>query len=118
MTDVSPEGRITHGCAGLWNDAQGRAWRRIVEFVHQSSPAKVGMQLAHAGRKGSCRLPWEGDGSLSAEQGAWQTLGPSAIPFIEGSHVPREMNTDDMKKVRDDFAAATARAASVGFDVL
>ena len=118
MTDVSPEGRITHGCAGMWNDTQGAAWMRIVKFVHEHSGAKIGMQLAHAGRKGSCRLPWEGDGSLPAAQGAWQTLGPSAIPFVKGSHVPKAMDGADLKKVRLDFGAAAVRAAAAGFDVL
>jgi anthraniloyl-CoA monooxygenase len=118
MTDVSTEGRITHGCAGLYNDEQQRAWKRIVDFVHTSSFAKIGMQLAHAGRKASCRLPWEGDGSLLPSEGAWQTYGPSAIPYVKGSHVPREMDAMDMKKVRDDFAASTARARDCGFDVL
>jgi anthraniloyl-CoA monooxygenase len=118
MTDVSPEGRITKGCTGMWNDTQGAAWLRVVNFVHERSRAKIGMQLAHAGRKGSCRLPWEGDGSLSAEEGAWQTLGPSAIPFVRGSHVPKAMDPADMIKVRRDFGAAAVRAAAAGFDVL
>ncbi len=119
MTDVSAEGRITHGCAGLWNDTQGAAWMRIVKFVHEHSDAKIGMQLAHAGRKGSCHVPWEsGGGSLSAAEGAWQTYGPSAIPFVKGSHVPKAMDGADLKKVRLDFGAAAVRAAAAGFDVL
>ena len=118
MTDVAPEGRITHGCAGMWNDTQGAAWMRIVKFVHEHSTAKIGMQLAHAGRKGSCRLPWEGDGSLPREEGAWTTFGPSAIPFVKGSHVPKAMDSVDLKKVRLDFGAAAVRAAAAGFDVL
>jgi anthraniloyl-CoA monooxygenase len=118
MTDVSAEGRITYGCAGMWNDAQAEAWKRIVDFVHKNSFARIGMQLAHAGRKGSCRLPWDGDGSLTNLEGAWQTYGPSAIPFVEGSHTPKEMSARDLAKVRDDFAAAAARAAKVGFDVV
>jgi anthraniloyl-CoA monooxygenase len=119
MTDVSPEGRITYGCAGLWNDAQAKAWKRIVDFVHERSFAKLGMQLAHAGRKASCHLPWEKNGtSLSAGEGAWQTFGPSAIPYVKGSHVPREMDLRDLAKVREDFVAAAQRAKDVGFDLL
>ncbi len=118
MTDVSPEGRITHGCAGMWNDEQGAAWLRIVRFVHEHSNARIGMQLAHAGRKGSCRLPWEGDGSLKASEGAWQTVGPSAIPFVRGSHTPKAMDAADLRKVRLDFGAAAVRAAAAGFDLL
>jgi anthraniloyl-CoA monooxygenase len=77
------------------------------------------MQLAHAGRKGSCHVPWEaGGGSLPAARGAWQTLGPTAIPFVQGSHVPKAMDGAELKKVRLDFAAAAARAAAAGFDVL
>jgi anthraniloyl-CoA monooxygenase len=119
MTDVSPEGRITYGCAGLWSDAQALAWKRVVDFVHGNSFARIGMQLAHAGRKGSCHLPWEKNGtSLGPDEGAWQTLGPSAIPFVKGSHVPKEMDAADLKKVRDDFAAAAVRARDAGFDAL
>ena len=116
-TGVSPDGRITYGCTGLWNDEQEDAWRRIVEFVHRESAAKVGLQIAHAGRKASCALPWEGGKPLEGAE-AWTTLGPSALPFAEGWHVPREMTRADMDRVRDDFAASAFRAARAGFDVL
>ncbi|MBK7857606.1 MAG: FAD-dependent monooxygenase [Archangiaceae bacterium] len=119
MTDVSPEGRITYGCAGMWNDEQGAAWMRIVKFVHGRSQARIGMQLAHAGRKASCHLPWEKNGtSLKNDEGAWQTFAPSAIPYVQGSHVPKAMDEGDMKKVRRDFGAAAVRAAAAGFDLL
>jgi anthraniloyl-CoA monooxygenase len=118
MTDVSPEGRITHGCSGLWNDAQEAAWKRIVDYVHQQTPAKIGMQLAHAGRKGSCYRPWEHGGGSIKDATAWQTLAPSAIPFIPGSHVPKEMDAADLMKCKRDFVAATERAARIGFDAL
>jgi anthraniloyl-CoA monooxygenase len=118
MTDVSPEGRITHGCAGLWNDAQEAAWKRIVDFVHQQTPAKIGTQLAHAGRKASCHRPWEGDGGSLSGASAWQTIAPSALPFVKGSHVPRAMEAADFAKVKADFVAATERAARIGFDTL
>jgi anthraniloyl-CoA monooxygenase len=116
MTDVSPEGRITEGCTGMWNDEQGSAWRRIVEFVHRRSPARIGMQLAHAGRKGSCSLPWEGDRPLA--RGAWRTLGPSALPFDEGWPEPKEMDRGDLDRVREQFVQAVRRAAAAGFDVI
>jgi anthraniloyl-CoA monooxygenase len=116
MTDVSAEGRITYGCTGMWNDAQMQAWRRIVAFVHAHSGARIGMQLAHAGRKGSCSLPWEGDAPLV--DGAWQTLGPSADPFGPGWPVPRPMDRDDMDRVREEFVHATRLCAAAGFDVI
>lgn len=125
MTDVSAEGRITYGCAGLWNDAQQAAWARIVSWIHANSPAKVAVQLAHAGRKGSCSRPWEGDAPLSAQasanpnsEPAWETVAPSALPFNDGWPAPREMDRSDMDKVRDDFVAATQRALAAGFDMI
>jgi anthraniloyl-CoA monooxygenase len=116
MTDVTPEGRITPGCAGMWNDAQAAAWQRVVEFVHRHSGAKIGMQLAHAGRKGSCSRPWEGDAPL--QTGGWQTLGPSAVPFAPGWPACKEMDGADMARVRDAFAAAARRCDRVGFDAI
>ncbi|MCE9637526.1 MAG: bifunctional salicylyl-CoA 5-hydroxylase/oxidoreductase [Planctomycetes bacterium] len=116
MTDVAPEGRITRGCAGLWNDAHTVAWRRIVDFVHANSASKIGVQLAHAGRKASCALPWEGGAPLGAD--GWESIGPSAIPFDAGWPAPREMSRADMDRVRDAFVAATRRALDAGFDLI
>jgi anthraniloyl-CoA monooxygenase len=116
MTDVSPEGRITCGCTGLWNEAQQRGWQRIVDFVHGNSRARIGIQLAHAGRKGSCELPWKGGRPLAS--GAWTTLGPSALPFGKDWPAPREMSRREMDKVREDFVSATRRAHSAGFDLI
>ena len=116
-TSVSSDGRITLGCTGLWNDAQRDAWKRIVDFVHASSGAKLGIQLGHAGRKASCSTPWEGDAPL-VDARAWPTIGPSADAFKEGWHVPRAMTRSDMDRVRDDFVAATRRALAAGFDLL
>ncbi|MFT3769321.1 MAG: bifunctional salicylyl-CoA 5-hydroxylase/oxidoreductase [Minicystis sp.] len=118
MTDVSPEGRITYGCAGIWGDAHEAAYKRIVDFVHKKAGAKIGIQLAHAGRKGSCSLPWEGDRPLRADEGAWETIGPSALPFAEGWHVPREMTRADMDRVIEAFVAATKRSLRAGFDLV
>jgi anthraniloyl-CoA monooxygenase len=118
MTNVSPEGRISLGCAGMWGDAHEAAYQRIVDFVHGSSAAKIGIQLAHAGRKGSCNRPWEGDRPLRADEGAWETLGPSALPFAEGWPVPREMDRADMDRVKAAFVAATERSRRAGFDLV
>lgn len=118
MTDVSPEGRISYGCAGLWNEAQQHAWKRIVDFVKANSQARIGVQLAHAGRKASWQLPWEGDRPLTAEQGAWQTLAPSALPFKPGAHTPKEMDLGDLARVKQAFVDATKRADAAGFDFI
>lgn len=116
MTCVTPEGRITPGCPGLWNDAQRDAWGRIVDFVHANSGARIGIQLGHSGRKGSTQLGWERmDHPLP--HGNWPLLSASALPYLPGiSQVPREMTRQDMDEVRDAFVAAARRAAEAGFD--
>ncbi|HUF89631.1 MAG TPA: bifunctional salicylyl-CoA 5-hydroxylase/oxidoreductase [Gemmatimonadota bacterium] len=117
MTDVSAEGRITPGCAGLYRDAHVAGWKRIVDFVHAHSYAKIGMQLSHAGRKGSTKLAWEGiDEPLEA--GGWEVLGPSPIPWDEPNPVPRPMERADMDAVITDHARAAERAKAAGFDLL
>ncbi len=116
-TNVSAIGRITPGCTGLWNDAQTSSWKRIVDFVHAHSTAKIGMQIGHAGRKGSCHVPWEG-GKPLRDARAWQTIGPSALPFAKDWHVPREMTRVDMDAVREEFVHATHLAERAGFDIL
>src|SRR5690606_12819154 len=116
MTNVSADGRITEGCAGMWSDVHAAAWRRIVEFVHASSRAKIGIQLAHAGRKGSCAHPWRGD-DVPLERGAWRALAPSPLPFRAGWPVPREMDRGDMDRVRVAFVRATELAEQAGFDL-
>ncbi len=117
MTDVSAEGRITPGCAGMYTQEHVSAWKRIVEWVHENSAAQLGIQLAHAGRKGSCCVPWEGDAPLRDAR-AWTTLGPSALPFDADWPAPREMSRADMDRVRDEFVAATRRAEEAGFDLV
>jgi anthraniloyl-CoA monooxygenase len=116
-TSVSSDGRITHGCTGLHNDQQEAAWKRIADFVHTHSNAKFALQLGHAGRKASCSLPWEGDAPLTGET-AWQTLGPSAVPFNKGWHVPTELTRAGMDEIIAQFEASTRRAMRVGFDML
>jgi|APLak6261679142_1056127.scaffolds.fasta_scaffold00019_3 anthraniloyl-CoA monooxygenase len=119
MTNVSPEGRITHGCAGLWNDEQATAWKRVVDFVKANSTSKVGVQLAHAGRKASWSKPWEGDRPLKADQSPWQTLGPSALPYKPvDCHTPKEMTVADLERVKQCFVDAALRAERAGFDFI
>ena len=118
MTCVSPDARITPGCPGLWNDEQARAFTRIVDFVHGNSDARIGVQIGHAGRKGSTQLGWQKIDHPLAE-GNWPLLSASALPYIEGvSQTPRAMTRADMDQVRDNFVAATRRAVAAGFDWL
>ncbi|PZX31987.1 putative OXIDOREDUCTASE PROTEIN [Cupriavidus phytorum] len=118
MTCVSPDARITPGCPGLWNDAQRDAWKRIVDFVHANSDARIAMQIGHAGRKGSTQLGWEAmDHPLA--QGNWPVISASPLPYLPGeSQTPRAMTRADMDRVRDDFVASARRAAEAGFDWL
>jgi anthraniloyl-CoA monooxygenase len=119
MTDVSEEGRISHGCAGIYRREHGLAWKRIVDFVHQHSPVAIGMQLAHAGRKASCLRPWEEDGRpLTAAEGAWPVIGPSAEPFYPGGPVPRPMDRGEMDRIRDAFVQGAVWAEEAGFDLV
>jgi anthraniloyl-CoA monooxygenase len=117
MTCVSPEGRITPGCTGLWNGEQERAWARIVDFVHAHSGARLGLQLGHSGRKGSTRVAWEGQDE-PLEEGGWEPIGPSPIPYMSHSPVPREMTRTDMDAVLAQFTAAARRGEAAGFDLL
>jgi anthraniloyl-CoA monooxygenase len=118
MTCTSPDARISPGCTGLWNEEQAAAWARIVSFVHEHSPARICLQLGHAGRKGATQLGWERmDHPLPA--GRWPIIAPSAIPYLEGvSELPREMTRADMDRVRDDFVRAAELGAGAGFDML
>src|ERR1700750_2235510 len=117
MTCVGRDARITPGCAGLWNDAQEAAWRRIVEFVHANSAAKICLQLGHAGRKGATKLMWDGmDRPL--EQGGWDVLSASPIPYFPDSQVPRELDRAAMDSIRGEFVAAAQRGDACGFDML
>jgi anthraniloyl-CoA monooxygenase len=119
MTNVSPEGRITPGCTGIWNDAQEQAWRKIVDFVHSSSKSKIGLQIAHAGRKGSMDHPWDQEETpLAVDNGGWQTVGPSAESFDGTMAVPKAMTRADMDKVVGDFVSGTKRAHAAGFDCI
>ena len=117
MTNVSRQGRISLGCAGIFKDEHAGAWKRIVDFAHANSHAKIGLQLGHAGRKGSCNLPWEGDDPLRDDR-AWTTIAPSAAPFAPDWHVPRAMDRTDMERVLGEYRRATELALRAGFDLL
>ena len=117
MVCVSPEGRITPGCAGMYRPEHEAAFTRLVDFVHGHTPAKIGIQLGHSGRKGSTRLMWEGmDEPL--ESGNWDLIAPSPLPYLPVSQTPREMTRADMNIVKDQFVAATRMAIRAGFDLL
>jgi anthraniloyl-CoA monooxygenase len=117
MTDVSREGRISPGCTGLYTPAHVAGWKRIVDFVHANSQAKIAMQLGHAGRKGSTQRMWEGmDEPLPS--GNWPIISASPLPYYPHSQVPKEMTRADMEQVRADFARAAGMADEAGFDLL
>ncbi len=119
MTCVAPDARITPGCPGLWNDTQRDAWRRIVDFVHGETDAKIAMQLGHAGGKGSCRAPWDGGEERPLPSGNWPLVAASAGPYMAGvSQAARAATADDLARIREEFVAAARRAAEAGFDWL
>ncbi len=116
-TAVSPEGRISPDDSGLWSDEHTEAFAPISRFIKDQG-AIAGMQLAHAGRKGSCSSPWMGGQPLTADACGWPPLAPSAIPFAEGHPVPQAMSSDQMDQVEEQFRAAAKRALAAGFQVL
>jgi anthraniloyl-CoA monooxygenase len=117
MTDVSAEARISPGCTGLWKREQADAWRRIVEFVHGRSHAKIAMQLGHAGRKASTMRMWEGD-NVPLPSGGWPIVSASPIPYRPTSPVPRELSAAEMRTIVDDYVRAAGWANDAGFDLL
>jgi 2,4-dienoyl-CoA reductase-like NADH-dependent reductase (Old Yellow Enzyme family) len=118
-TAVSPEGRITPGCTGIWNDAQAQAFVPVVQAI-KAAGAVPGIQIAHAGRKASANRPWEGDDHIAADDArGWDTIAPSAIAFGANlPKVPKAMTLDDIARVRADFVAAAKRARDAGFEWL
>jgi 2,4-dienoyl-CoA reductase-like NADH-dependent reductase (Old Yellow Enzyme family) len=113
---VLPEGRITPWCTGIWDESQGASWSRIVAFIHGQG-AKAGIQLAHAGRKGSTYRDWSGKGSVSLPDGGWTTVAPSPIAF-PGYELPRELTVEEIRELPAAWAAAARRALNAGFDVV
>jgi anthraniloyl-CoA monooxygenase len=118
MTCVSPPGRITPGCTGLWNEQQRDAWRRIVDFVHAHSQARICLQLGHSGRKGSTQLGWEKmDYPLPA--GNWPLISASPLPYLEGvSQVPAEASEQDIEEITGQFVTAARLGIEAGFDMI
>lgn len=117
-THVSREGRITHGCSGLYDDANERALDRVLRFVRAHSSMPIGLQLGHAGRKASSARPWQGRAALGPAEDPWSTLAPSALPFGEGWPVPREASAAELVAVREAFVESTRRAARLGLDLI
>jgi 2,4-dienoyl-CoA reductase-like NADH-dependent reductase (Old Yellow Enzyme family) len=117
-TGVTREGRISHGCTGMYSDENEAAMARVVAAYRRISRAPIGIQLAHAGRKASAQLPWGGGGALRTTESPWETVAPSGLAFGEGWHTPREATGEDMRTLVDAFAAAAQRALRVGFDVV
>ncbi len=117
-TAVLPEGRITPQCVGLWDDASERAMARVLAMVRGVSATPLGLQIGHAGRKASSYRPWQGRTALPADDGAWQTLAPSALAFGADWPLPLELDRAGMTRIRDAFVATTKRAVALGFDLL
>ena len=112
-TGILPEGRITNKCMGIWNDAQAESLKKIVRFIHENTETKVGIQLAHAGRKAST---WN-EKQISLEEG-WETVAPSNIPYGEGERIPHELSVSEIKNLIKSFKDAAKRAIDAGFDVI
>ena len=118
MTDVERRGRISHGCLGLYSDDCEAALARVVAHCHRYGTAKIGVQLAHAGRKASAHPPWEGAQPLGPGADPWQPIAPSAIPFGADWPVPLEMTAADIEQMREAFVTAAKRAVRIGFDAI
>jgi len=116
-TAVSPEGRITPGDLGLWRDEHIDGLKRIVHFIH-SQGAVAAIQIAHAGRKASCEVPWKGGRQLDEQNGGWQTVAPGNIPFFTGERAPEPLSMEGIQKVITAFASAAGRALAAGFRVI
>ena len=117
-TAISAAGRISLGCAGIYKDEHVTAWKRVVDYVHQNSYTKIGMQISHAGRKASTKLQWEGGDKVPLTEGAWPIMAASPIAYSADNPTPKEMTREDMDQVRDDFVSAAGRAQEAGFDML
>ena len=115
---VEPEGRITPGCVGLWSDEQEENYARIIKFFRDYGSAKIGIQLAHAGRKASAKLPWNGGTALEPGEGAWQTVSSSAVPYGPGWHTPEALGDNSLARVKQAFVQSTERALRLGFDAI
>jgi NADPH2 dehydrogenase len=118
-THVEAVGRITHGCLGLWNDEQEAAIKHVVDACKRFAPGTaIGMQLAHAGRKASSRLPWQGGAGLGPDEAPWQTVAPSTSVFDDTRTPPQALDRAGMDRVRDAFVQAAQRALRIGIDLI
>ena len=117
-THVTSEGRISLKCAGMYSDENEAAMKRVIDFCRKYGVAKLGLQLGHAGRKGSTHPPAVGGQPLKPEEGAWETIAPSAVPYAPGWHIPRAMTKADIERVRNAFADAVKRALRIGYDLV
>ena len=117
-TGVTREGRISHACTGLYSDNNEASMKRVVDACRRLTRSPIGIQLAHAGRKGSAQVPWKGGKALGPDESLWQTVAPSAIPYGDGWHVPHEMSISELVLLKDSFANAAKRALSAGFDLI
>lgn len=117
-TGIEPEGRITPGCVGLYSDENEAALKRVLNFCNAYGNVPVGIQLAHAGRKASVDVPWNGGAPLTANNGAWQTVGPSAEPYADGWHTPDAMNDEVLDRVKQGFVQAAERSVRLGFKAI
>ena len=116
-THVTREGRITHACAGLYNEHNEAAMKRAIDAVRRLRKDPIGVQLAHAGRKGSSQVPWEGREWLRPDQSPWITVAPSPLPYGPGWHVPHELTVPEIRQQVEAFVSAAVRAKRIGFDV-
>ena len=115
-TSVTPDGMISPSDLGLWSDANEDALRRVLDSVRRWSDIPIAIQLAHAGRKASTHVPWEGRGQIALSDGGWPTVAPSPVPFAAGEHPPVPLDAEGLARVRDAFAAAAVRAGRLGLD--
>lgn len=117
-TGVEAEGRISPGCTGLYSDENEEGMARIIHFVRNYGHARIGIQFGHAGRKASAKLPWNGGTALGPDEGAWQTVAPSAIPYAPGWHTPEALGDNSFARVKQAFVQATERAVRLDFDAI
>ncbi|MGQ0579310.1 MAG: NADH:flavin oxidoreductase/NADH oxidase, partial [Betaproteobacteria bacterium] len=117
-THVSAVGRITPRCLGLYSEENEKSIKHVVDFCRKHGVAKLGIQLAHAGRKGSAHTPFEGGKPLVANEGAWTTVAPSALPFAPGWHVPQALSLSALAEVKQQFVESAKRALRIGFDLI
>ncbi len=117
-TGVTREGRISHHCTGLYTDNNEAAMKRVLDACRRLTRTPFGVQLAHAGRKASAQVPWQGGKPLGPQESPWQTVAPSALAYGDGWHVPHELTVSDLVALKDSFARAAQRALRVGFDLI